>query len=56
MTEHSSEDEAIQFLDEDVLDPSVSGGEENWWLVAVIDDEPARMMGAFQAKRRSKRS
>jgi len=41
MTEHSSEDEAIQFLDEDVLDPAVSGGEENWWLVAVIDDEPA---------------
>src|SRR5579859_4710098 len=41
MTEGSSDDDTIQFLDEDALDPAVSGDTEQAWLIAVIDDEPA---------------
>ena len=41
MTDDGSEDEIIQFLDEDEIDPAVPADEAPPWLVAVIDDEPA---------------
>jgi EAL domain-containing protein (putative c-di-GMP-specific phosphodiesterase class I)/GGDEF domain-containing protein/FixJ family two-component response regulator len=41
MTGDGCDDEAIQFLDEDEPAPATSADQENFWLVAVIDDETA---------------